>query len=233
MSTQLLGLKAIQQIDHDVDEGKLRFTEINKLLKETTELVTAEKRLVTAHATARQWHKQQQDLELEIGTLNSKHSKAQEKLYSGKVANPKELIDIQKEVDSLQRHINMLEERLLETMTAFETAQTEEQTAQQQYSHLDDASKQAQTRLTSEKQTIATRISYLLEQRKTEQRRISADILQQYDQVRRTKRYPWITTVNMQSCATCQTTLPNVVTKRVVQGDIVICSSCGRLLISA
>ncbi len=67
--------------------------------------------------------REQKRLEDEIGTLEQKIARETERLYSGDIANPKELAAIQAELDGLRRRKNHVEDQLLDAMESREAAE--------------------------------------------------------------------------------------------------------------
>ena len=59
--------------------------------------------------------------EAEVEKQRIKIEQTEASLYGGHVHNPKELQDLQKDVASLKRHLETLEERQLEAMLVVET----------------------------------------------------------------------------------------------------------------
>ena len=62
--------------------------------------------------------------DVEPKRLNSREDPPQEtKLYSGAIKSPKELGDLQADIDQLKRHLSSVEDRDLEALAAVETAE--------------------------------------------------------------------------------------------------------------
>ena len=58
----------------------------------------------------------QKDVDLEADDLKAKITPAETKLYSGAIKNPKELTDLQADIDQLKRHLSAVEDRDLEAL---------------------------------------------------------------------------------------------------------------------
>src|SRR5687768_18403957 len=67
--------------------------------------------------------------EAEVEKQSIKIEQTESSLYGGRVHNPKELQDLQKDVASLKRHLSTLEERELEAMLVAETTEKDLQNA--------------------------------------------------------------------------------------------------------
>ena len=68
--------------------------------------------------------KQQRSIEADDNDLSAKLNKFEKELYGGKVRNPKELLDLQREVDALKSKRTELEEKELVIMEQADTANT-------------------------------------------------------------------------------------------------------------
>ena len=67
-------------------------------------------------------------MEVEADDLRAKIAPLETKLYSGSIKNPKELADLQADIDALKRHLSAIEDRDLEALAAVETAEGDAQT---------------------------------------------------------------------------------------------------------
>ncbi|MCJ7752657.1 MAG: hypothetical protein MUQ65_16465, partial [Armatimonadetes bacterium] len=65
------------------------------------------------------------DSELELKSLQEKKERFQGELYSGAVSNPRQLSDLNQEVEMLGREIRKIEDRMLELMETMESQRTE------------------------------------------------------------------------------------------------------------
>ena len=231
MSTQLLTLYHLQQIDRDIAEQKGRLGEVLLKLKGSAE---AEEARIALDEVQIAWHKaqtEQTNCELEMGALEEKIVQAETRLYNGKVVNPKELIDLQNELESLMRRRGHNEDRLLGLMATTEGRVLELKSAEQRLSQLQTAWQQTSNQLTQEKVALATTLNELLSKRQSNIEYITPAIYQQYEQLRKTKKGSAIAPLNLNACGVCQLTLSSTVIKRINQGQIEPCPSCGRLLL--
>ncbi|MFZ1396532.1 MAG: hypothetical protein WAS33_06535, partial [Candidatus Promineifilaceae bacterium] len=104
----------LQKLDTEIDEKKKRLGDVLKAQKEPQSLLAARQRDEAARAELQKWQAKHQDLTLEVGGLSSKAKNSENKLYSGKVTNPKELSDLQQEIEALGRRKAVLEDAVLE-----------------------------------------------------------------------------------------------------------------------
>ena len=101
-------LYRMQQVDDEIRQGKERLSIVLRLQKESAELLVARERAKSAKDELQRSRTSQNDLSLELSSLNNKSKRSEDRLYSGMVKNPKELADIQQEIDSLGRRREVL-----------------------------------------------------------------------------------------------------------------------------
>lgn len=115
-------LLQLQEIEDDLREKLTLLKKVQAALSDSPALRQARDvhgAAAAAHAGSRSV---QRDLELELQELDEKIKRETERLYGGTVKNPKELENIRKEVESLQRRRADLDERALEGMEQVERA---------------------------------------------------------------------------------------------------------------
>ena len=124
-----LGLYRLQQVDSQIDQIQARLKAIQQTLENDEAVRTANERYASADGRHRDAERALKLSEAEFEKQRLKIEQAEASLYGGKVHNPKELQDLQKDVASLKRHLETLEERELEAMISAETAENELQAA--------------------------------------------------------------------------------------------------------
>ena len=101
--SQIQQLYRLQQMDTEIRQKKQRLTEVLRAQKETEALLAAREREKTAVFALKKWQGSHSNLNLELGSLNSKAKSAENRLYSGNVKNPKELTDLQDQIAAMGR----------------------------------------------------------------------------------------------------------------------------------
>jgi predicted nucleic acid-binding Zn-ribbon protein len=123
-------LYRLQEIDLALDKNHARLEEIQGILKDSQELQQASENLTQAETTLNEIQAVLKSAELAVESQRSKIEETESTLYSGLIKNPKELQDLQMEVESLIRYLSTLEDRLLDVMVEFEQAEMDRDTAQ-------------------------------------------------------------------------------------------------------
>ena len=111
-------LYRLQQTENEVREDKKRLAEVIRLQSDNVELVKARKRIESKESDLSGLRVRQTDLNLELDGLSTKAKRSEDRLYSGLVTNPKELEDLQHEIESLGRRVAIQEDEVLEAMIA-------------------------------------------------------------------------------------------------------------------
>jgi hypothetical protein len=225
-------LYRLQQLDSEHDAKQDRLTEIEVALRDDTALREARQALEKAEKRAREWQIKQRDLELEIESLVDKTSQSEERLYSGRVKNPKELSDLQAEVTSLKGRRRRLEDTLLEAMIEREEA---EETRDEARAHLEEVETIWSTRqadLKAERETLQQRLEEIKQERDAVVPRIDADVLATYEKLRETKGGQAVTRVRDDTCTGCGVTISPSAEWKLRHGELIHCDSCGRIIVS-
>ena len=195
-------------------------------LRAATEAVTAAQADVTCVRTRRQ------DLELEIKALEAKIASVEERLYSGKVKNPKELTDLQNDSAALRRHRGKLDDTLLEAMIALEDAESKERQAQSELAQLQSEWQAHQKRLTEERGQLEAALAALTEQRNHKLAAIMPDHVQVYQRLRQEHTGLAVGRVEEGMCSACGEEISDrLLFKTRLSEGIGFCGNCGRILL--
>lgn len=226
-----LALYRLQQVDSQIDQAQTRLNVIRQTLENDAELRAANEQLAAAEEKFRNTERLLQQSEAEVEKQRLKIQQTEASLYGGLVHNPKELQDLQKDVASLKRHLETLEERQLEAMLAAESSEKELQQANAALESL-KASRGTQFRdLTAERETIHKDLEKLSSERSAVMKDLASQTVGIYDQLRKQRRGLAVTTVSDGSCAACGTTLtPSQHQNARSTSQLFYCPSCGRVL---
>ena len=111
-----LGLYRLQQVDSQIDHIQSRLKAIRQILENDTELRAANDQFTTAENQLKEAERLLRLSEQEVEKQRIKLQQTESSLYGGAVQNPKEVQDLQKDVVSLKRHLETLEEHELEAI---------------------------------------------------------------------------------------------------------------------
>ncbi len=228
-----LGLYRLQQVDRQIDRVRSQLETIRKTLENDAELRECLHRTEltkTAHHHARHNLK---SLEAEVESQRIKIEQAESSLYGGRVQNPKELQDLQKDVASLKKHLTTLEERELESMLEVENAENELQSANTQLELIQARLGNEHKKLIADQSVLTTELERLVEEREATLAPIDTNLLQSYEDLRRQKRGVAIAEITDNSCGACGATINSAIQQNArSQKQLVNCPTCGRILYS-
>jgi predicted nucleic acid-binding Zn-ribbon protein len=221
----------LQQIDSALNSRVARMREIDSQMEDSAELVatrtaheTAQALHATAHATLKKLAHEAEE--------NTARLRAQEKrLYGGSIKNPKELSQVQEEVEHLKLRSKQQEDAVIEAMMAAEEAEEIEQARSAELEQVSEAWQKFKNGLLEEKETLMAQAKVLQVKR---QRAISempwAD-LQVYERLRRSKAGVAVAEVREGLCAGCHVAVPSHVLRLARSSeDFVMCPTCARII---
>ncbi len=224
-------LYQLQEVDLELESTEQAIKQVTGQLGESETVIRARSKLASEQQRREELSRQQQSVEWEIDDLTGKVAKAEEELYSGRIHNPKELTSLQHEADLLKGKRRQLEERALEVMDRTElTAQT--------ISNLEVALKSLeaewqsqQGQLSTQLGELKTRLSNLKHKRQLIVDEIDPQAVAVYQELKKQKGTA-VARVEQGICRGCRITLPITELQRTRTGELVRCSSCGRILSS-
>ncbi|HEX7589267.1 MAG TPA: C4-type zinc ribbon domain-containing protein [Anaerolineae bacterium] len=221
----------LQTIDQELDDKIKRARQIDAALANDPQTSDARAASEAAQHKASAARVSLRAQEMDAKDLDGKIKQVEERLYGGRVSNPKELGDLEKDVQMHKRRRSEMDDALLALMETAERAAGHafEETAALEKTEAARAGEIAQ--LEREQSTINRRTEELGEQRDQARALLDADVQRQYDQLRRTKAGRAVAQAKNDSCGVCGVTIPTGLLNRVHTGDeIVLCTSCGRML---
>jgi len=226
-----LGLYRLQQVDSQIDQIQVRLKAIQQTLENDVVLRAATEGLAAAESRHKESERTLKLSEAEVEKQRIKLQQTEASLYGGKVHNPKELQDLQKDVAYLKRHLETLEERQLEAMLAAEETEKDLQTAKTDLERVLSNLKELNRDLTTEGDVLRKDLERLNSERQAVVTDIAGQTLTVYDQLRKQKRGLAITTIEDNSCEACGTTLTQSQQQTARSTTHLFhCPTCGRIL---
>jgi predicted nucleic acid-binding Zn-ribbon protein len=224
-------LYALQRIDDQITQKKRRYREVDAHLGESQALKKARAALEKAQKEQIQYRTALRDRELEAASVVSKLAADTERLYSGRITNPRELQDLQQETEYLKRRQAELEEQQFAAMMAAEQAATRAAIINEQYVVTETAWKSENADLHGEYETLRHELAHLLAQRKAVAKRIDGEDLKMYDSIRRLKKGVAVVAVQNGVCRVCHVEVPQRDLTRAAETDeLYYCSGCERIM---
>ncbi|CAG1012885.1 hypothetical protein ANAEL_04537 [Anaerolineales bacterium] len=226
-----LGLYRLQQVDSQIDHARSQLENIRRTLENDTELQQALKELQAAQSGHHHAANMLKNAETDVESQKIKIDQADSSLYGGKVQNPKELQDLQKDIVSLKKHLVTLEERELEAMVGVENAENNLQTAKTKLELIQARLGDEHKKLIADQSVFLVKLEQLADEREAILAPIEVDKLKYYESLRKQKNGVAITEVSDSSCASCGATITIAMQQNArSQKQLAYCPSCGRIL---
>ena len=226
-----LGLYRLQQVDRQIDRARSKLDNIRQMLENDAELRESLKQLEAAKADHHHAQNGLKNTEAEVKAQKIKIEQAESSLYGGKVQNPKELQDLQKDIISLKKQLAVLEERELEAMMQAENADNNLQNAKTNLELFQAQRGNEHKKLIVDQSALTVKLEQFAEEREAALAPIESSMLQIYENLRRLKHGVAVAEVHDNSCASCGATItPSLQQNARSQKQLANCPSCGRIL---
>jgi len=225
-------LYQLQEFDLELEQNEKAQGIIVGQLGESQKVLQTRAKLAENKSDLEQLLKQQHGAEWEIDDLNVKLTTMEKKLYSGTIANPKELSNLQLEIEDLKTRRGKLEDKTLETMDRVESITGTVSELTRELGELEAGWKAQQDELSGELQELKQRHAHLDTDRQQHITRIDTALVELYQGLKKQKKTA-VARVEQGTCRGCQITLPTTEIQQAKGGKLVRCSSCGRILFLA
>jgi predicted nucleic acid-binding Zn-ribbon protein len=227
-------LLELQQIDLTLERLNKRLAEVKAAQRETDAVRAARQARQAADQEAVKQRALRKDLELSAATLDGRIKQAEQRLYSGLVKNPKELVDLQNDVAALKRQKAALDDQLLEAMVTLEEAEAAFKRASDDLVRSEAEWKTSQADLFDEQAQLETDLAKFSGEQSEVRQRLDAASLSLYDQLRRRKNGLAVAEYDDGVCSGCGIQPTSNVINQIRQADqLARCGNCERILVEA
>jgi predicted nucleic acid-binding Zn-ribbon protein len=224
-------LYQLQKVDLRIDQVNQRLEKIEAQLNDNPRLREAEKQVSLDQAAVTKVENDLAALENVSTAKKVKIEQSEAALYSGKNTNPKELKDLQAEIESLKRTLSANEEEQLNSMAALEDEQAKLKASQAIHATVSAEIEQENSQLIIEKNNLNKEKEKLLTEHNAAQGQIPAEILAIYEKLRTSKNHIAVTAIDDQCCSTCGSEITaSDIQKARASTALSFCPSCGRIL---
>ncbi|MEZ4667346.1 MAG: hypothetical protein R3E39_05420 [Anaerolineae bacterium] len=229
--TQPDTLYRLQEIEIGIQARHKRLEEIASSLANNELVQQAQQQVANVKQVLSPLQTRSKNLELEIKSNATKIKETDEALYSGRVRNPKELQDMQHEIELLKKRNLELEDLLLETMVAVETTEAELDKRETNLQQAIEEHETANHHLIEERTRIKSEGSLLVKNREAVLLDVTPESLQTYNNLKVRKNNQPVALLVNQSCTACRVQQDLAVVTEARKGQkLVFCASCGRIL---
>ena len=229
---RLLDLQGEDTAIKRLTERRASLPEAQRLSKVSDQLAELESDLTIAQKQHDEVAREQSRLEGEIGLIEQKIAKEEQRLFSGGVSNPKELANLQAEVASLRNKKNGVEDHLLEVMEQKEGAA---ETLERLMGERNAAATEAKE-LTGTVEGLVSDIDAELGSHGNKRAELAttlpADLLALYDKIRSAKGGVGAAALQGGTCQGCHTKIPQREVEQIrAEGGLQRCDNCRRILV--
>ena len=222
-------LYQLQEIDLQIETDEQTLGRFASQLGESQAVIRTRNELTLEQQHLEELEKQQHSTEWEIDDLTTRVVAEEEKLYSGRITNPKELTSLQHDADGLKTKRSKLEDKALEIMEQVELTETSIADKSSELKKIEADWREQQQQLSANIDELKATLSDLRHKRQQISAQIDPQAVEFYQELRKHKGIA-IARVEQGICRGCQISLPITELQRARAGDIVQCSSCGRIL---
>lgn len=225
----------LQKADLRVDE----LTSIRENLIEREEIKKINKRIKELRKEIENLYQEKHSTELdqkrindEVSILTVKIKSEEEKLYSGRITNPKELEGINKEVISLKSKMDEKETKILELMEEIDENLKAIQLKEKELDGNLSEIKTKELNLTQREKEIDEEMSELTDRRNNLISHVDPEILKEYESLREEKGGRVVAVLEDGICNCCNMQLPSIKVDSMRDPNIFYhCNFCERILI--
>ncbi|MEE8318802.1 MAG: C4-type zinc ribbon domain-containing protein, partial [Dehalococcoidales bacterium] len=222
-------LYQLQEVDLEIESDEKALNGIVVRLGDNRVILEAQGRLTSAEQQLDELRKRQRAAERETEDLAVKLATEEGKLYGGRIQNPKELANLQHEVELIKEKRSRLDDGVLAVMDEVERAENGLAAAAAALQKLEAAWNKEQQVLTAEAAALRGKLADLTQKRQSLSAGIDTPVVGVYDKLRKQKGQA-VVRVEQGICRGCRISLPSSDMQQVRSGNLVHCSSCGRIL---
>ena len=219
----------LQQIDLEIESRELALSQKQSLIGKNEAVLLVQERLASQQKQLEELRHQQRSAEWKIDDLAAKIKKAEDKLYSGKIGNPKELTSLQQDVNMLKATCDQEETAALGIIERVEEAESRLAATRNELSRVEADYQAQQTQLSTDIAQLETELSGLQEQRRQLSLQFDAATISIYERLRKSRGQA-VAKVKQGICQGCRISLSSSQLQQVRSGSLVHCGSCGRIL---
>jgi predicted nucleic acid-binding Zn-ribbon protein len=222
-------LYKLQQLDLELQKKQQELSEVENQLSDNKALVAAESRLASQKEQLEDARKKQKSSEWELEDLQEKIRQIDSKLYGGKTKDPKELVNLEKEVKGLKSQTTTKEDALLGLMTQVEELEAKLKTGTEEVERLKREWEQTQETLRPRISEIEIALADLKGERNRLAQKIDSEAFNIYERIRLTRGQA-VVKVERGRCLGCHITVPTSQWQKAKAGDLIQCNNCSRIL---
>lgn len=219
----------LQQLDQELQQNQEELGDVEKRLGDNEALVAIQSKVVSEKEQLENARKSQKNAEWELEDLQEKIRQIDGRLYSGKTRDPKELVNLEKEIKGLKSQVKAKEDALLVRMSQVEELETRTKAAAEEAARFKREWEQRQTTFRPRKSELEMTLARVRQDREAFVQQIDSEAFNIYERIRRTGGQA-VAKVERGRCLGCHITVPTSQWQKAKAGDLVQCNNCSRIL---
>jgi predicted nucleic acid-binding Zn-ribbon protein len=224
-------LYELQEIDLELERKREALNQVEDRLGNDEALAQARTALAEDKERVAELERRQRAGEWDVDDLGAKITPLEEKLYGGSVKNPKELLSMEQELESLKAKRRDREDELLDIMEELELARQQFRVKSGEMQELEQEWRRDQEQLMQEQEQLRSDLADLERKREPVLAQIDSISFELYQALRQEKQGIAVAKVKQGRCQGCRIILPMSKLQRPKVGqEPVRCSNCGRIL---
>jgi predicted nucleic acid-binding Zn-ribbon protein len=224
-------LARLNDADLAVEATRALMADLALRLKEPPVLTGARAALAKAESELAACREVQRAGELASEESNARLQTVRERLYSGKVTNPRELADLERDAEMLQRLASEVEDGLLEAMLCQESAVAAQESAQETLRQETQRWNEQRATLLAERERLHSRLPAESRRQAAARAAVPPDLLAVYDGLRPRRAGRAVAELDDDTCSGCRVAVPPQLLAAARDSDeLVYCGNCGRLI---
>ena len=221
----------LQDLDLELDSRRQALAKTISCIGESNALIEGRAALAQMKNKLEEAERLTRGLEMDVEDARAKAAAAGDRLYGGSVKNPKELVGLKEQVESYNRKIKELEDKILELMDRIEAGKSGMTLKRQEVAAVEEEWKKEQGLLLKEKEDIEVAIAKLESNRTEIVSNMDAANIKLYENLRAKRQGKAVARAEQGMCQGCRIVLPMNKLKQLKAGNALVqCGSCERIL---
>lgn len=229
--SQVTNIRTLQEFDDEAATLRASLEDVERRLQGSEALEQARATFAALDAELADVRRNQRRIDGDISVLNSRIQPEEKRLYDGSVRNPKELGNIQHELELLKDQRGRLEDHSLEIMARLETLESDHAAAAEAVARAEAAWEKDRTALEGDAMRLADALTRAEAKREAQKLKVDPRALHLYEDIRRRRGGMAVAHIQGSMCAGCRVSIPEAIRRRAFAPDqLAQCPNCERIL---
>lgn len=221
----------LQDVDLALAQRQRELDQLEEEMASVDELGDAVDELREAEALLTETEGSRRDLEAEVHVGTDRIQTEEQRLYSGRVVNPKELASLNEDIRHGKARKAEQEEELLATLIRLEEVQERVAQARRQMELARQQAAERKAELLHQQEEVEGRMTELRAERRQRAEQVDAPSMLIYEHLRETRQGRAVARLEQGTCSGCRIVVPTTDVQRARNRDLLVqCPSCRRIL---